>query len=87
MLYSEDEVICFSELDRKRHIYSTRIQHSKLADDPHITSLAKIRNLLPFLHTESHKAGSNALCLLQRLSIGGRLPYVGIKILLPEKRA
>ena len=83
MLHSEHEIVCLSELDRKRHVYSTRIQHAKLTDDPHITSFAEVRDLLTFLHTEGHKTGRYTLGLLQCLGISGRFPYIRIEILLP----
>ena len=42
MLYAEDKVICLAELDRKRNVDSTGLEHSELSDDPHVAAFAEV---------------------------------------------
>ena len=86
MLYPEHKVIGLAKLDGKRHIHSSCIEHSELTDDPHVAPFAQIRDLLSFLHSESHESGGNALCLLQGFFISGWLPCICVKILFPKER-
>ena len=66
----EEEVVALLELDRKGHIDCTGIEHRKLADNPHVTSLTEERHILTLPDAESLETCSETIDKASHLRIG-----------------